>query len=102
MSQTSTINTRGYKKVILTKSEYDKQNSVKTSWSLVKYDGKSLKNFQNLFYIENVYLDERPKLISSIQDPATYSNLISTNREKDGYTQDGKNVWQIVEAKKDA
>lgn len=52
---------------------------------------------ENMFRIENIYGESRPKLLCVYKDPATWSNLISSNLKKDGLTIKEKCLWQIVD-----
>lgn len=67
------------------------------TWSLQWYGKEGRRNANTAkFCIEQVYGEFRPKLIPCYKDPKMWSNLLASNREKDGYLEKAKCVWQIV------
>lgn len=88
LMQQGTIWSTGYKNVYLSQE----QNVIgETDWSLVQWRQEE----PNIFWIENVYGEFKPKLMPYYKNPSTWSSLLSSNRKKDGYTDADKCLWFI-------
>lgn len=93
--QQGTIWSTGYKSIVLSNKPVYQQGQdhffEQTNWSMVQFNERRPEHF----WIENIYGEYRPKLMPSYKDPLTWSNLLSSNRLKDGYKDQAKCLWQI-------
>ena len=70
------------------------------TWTFVAYaprdvDENDKHKYQNQFSIQNIYLDNRPRLISAYEDPALWSTCVSSNRKRDNYKKKNCCIWKI-------
>ena len=84
-----------FQKVFFTNQDKYRDEPRLSTWSLYKYKSDPL--FSDQFVVENIYLDRRPHLLSSQHEPAPWCQLLSSTRFRDGYTDERKCIWKIVD-----
>ena len=96
----SFISANDYQKVLFTKNPLLTEEPRLSTWSFTLPKNKTADANTDKFMIENVYLDQRPRLICSYQDPSLWSSIVSSNRNYDGYQTREKCMWKLIEIRR--